>query len=129
MTKCWAQIHSFEDFGKHKGVHINVFSTELIFLKILDNVKYITENGYLKEILDTLIFIFLSHCGPLWLTNTQHSPMFSTYNILCLFIVSLWFFFIMIETNKYVQIVLSCSCTELPCIYQIQWHYLSRTGI
>lgn len=38
-------------------------------------------------------------------------------------------FFIMIETNKYVQIVLSCSCTELPCIYQIQWHYLSRTGI
>lgn len=38
-------------------------------------------------------------------------------------------FFIMIETNKYVQIVLSCSCIELPCIYQIQWHYLSRTGI
>lgn len=86
MTKCWAQIHSFEDFGKHKGVHINVFSTELIFKKILDNVKYITENGYLKEILNTLIFIFLSHCGPL------HLPMFSTYNILYLFTVSLWFF-------------------------------------
>lgn len=73
----------FEDFGKYKGVYINVFSIELIFKKIIDNVKYIIENGYFKEILDMLIFIFLFYCGLLYLF------MFFIYNILYLFIVLL----------------------------------------